>query len=949
MPAIAPKDRNESGRSDRDRIFSSRYSSLLEWAMFITQGSKQAAEDLVHDAYVLFTLPTSDPGDIRNVDGYLYTILKHLHRSSLKRFQRYPMESLSLIDYDSSLKSLMAAEHDETDLSEVQANLWTVCRYFCSRKVQTKSASLILLRFVHGLEPEELVYCVGLRWNAIRQHIHVARTEVKAYLRSPEKFASIRTRGESSVEMKPDRAVSPEVMVQELRSFLFSQHEGACLSAEELLNPPTSHSAEVLAHIVSCESCLGVLRRGYNSSGNPDGGDGRRGEGTVRKLSGKDSSVARSTREKSQAVFRHFPEELQVAINGLWLACQEITSEESRLHLSIPDSKEIAFIEVFSEQHQRLALLYVEDQPPVGANSLRQDIRLSCGRSLSLVVSFTSTGALVNVEYREPLDLLDQISSRTATSRSTSIWGEKARTLLRLVSRRLPLTAFASAVAVSVLIGALIWRNGSAGAPDTAASILASAARTEMNLIAAPGAVHRLVHVQSLAGNGVWTDVGVLESWTDPARRLLARRFTRDGRLLAEELKQNDKSDVWIAPNLQETDKQLTELNIRSMNLWDMNASAEDMRATEPQPVETLDASSSLFYVRLESPRKAGTALQEAVLVVNRASRRVNEETLTFRETGRLVKVRLVPAILEVVEDGRVPPGVFAKSPQRVGEARLHPSHLTAPARLSPDLQVHALYRLNQVGADMRGEVKLTKSDGRLLVSGVLDSEDRLKQIQQALRPLTDRRFLILRLSTGASAKPRTTRLVSEEGESTADRIPMDAQLRTALGMRTLNKQQLNKQVQSFAEQALQRSSAMRQHAWALVTLSRLLSPQEIQSLSPEARKEWLQVTAMHSRLLQEELEVLEKQLDSAFPHDQTTERRMADLEQASELRSRAELLLTHVQKASSIVDWSFTLAPLESRSPGQIDETFWSDIHETKDLAQQISTTATDLLRGAQ
>ncbi len=948
MPAIFPKGQNESRRSDRDRIFSSRYSSLLEWATFITQGSKQVAEDLVHDAYVLFTMPTSDPGDIRNVDGYLYTILKHLHRSSLKRFQRYPMESLSLIDYDSSLKSLMAAEHEETDLIEVQDNLWTVCRYFCSRKTETKSASLILLRFVHGLEPEELVYCVGLRWNAIRQHIHVARTEVKAYLRSPEKFASISTRGESFIETKHIHALPPEVMVQELRRFLFSQEEGVCLSAEELLNPPTALSAGVLAHIVSCESCLGILRRAYKSSGYQDGGDGRRGSGAVRKLSGKGVSAARSTQEKSQALFRHFPEELQVAVNGLWVACQEITSEESRLHLSIPDSKKIDFVEVFSEQHQRLALLYVEDQPPVGANSLRQEIRLSSGRSLSLVISFNSTGALVNVEYREPLDFLDQISLRGVMAPSTSIWLGKARIPFELAFLKLPLMAFAGAVAVSMLIGALIWRSGAVGAPDTAASILASAAQTEKKLIAAPGAVHRLVHVQSFAGNGVWEDAGQLESWSDPSKQLVARRFTRNGHLLAEELKQDGKSDIWIDRSLKGTDKQLTDLNFSDMSLWDMDASADDMRAIAPEPMETLETSNSLFYVLLESSRKGSTVLQEAVLVVNRGSRRVDEEDLTFKEMGRSVKVRLVPAILEVVKDGLVPQGVFARSSQRASDAGLHPSHFAVPARLSPDLQVHALYRLSQVGADMRGEVKLTKSNGRLLVSGVLDSDNRLKQIQQALRPL-DHSSLILRLSTGALAKPRATRLVSAEAESTADRIPMDAQLRTTLGARTSDKQQFNEQVQAFAEQALQRSSAIRQHAWALVTLSRLLSPQELQKLNPEARKEWLQIMALHSTLLEEELGALEGQLGSAFPHDMVPEHRMPDLTQASELSSGAELLLTHVQKTSSIVDWSFTLSPLESKSPGPIDETFWSNVHETKELAQQISTTATDLLRGMQ
>src|SRR3712207_5030665 len=86
--AISPED-----------FFAQRYGRMLEWSLHLTGGDRAAAEDLLHDLFLLFTLRQPDFESIENVEGYLYTMLRNLHLSQLRRATRAGLRQLSIVEF----------------------------------------------------------------------------------------------------------------------------------------------------------------------------------------------------------------------------------------------------------------------------------------------------------------------------------------------------------------------------------------------------------------------------------------------------------------------------------------------------------------------------------------------------------------------------------------------------------------------------------------------------------------------------------------------------------------------------------------------------------------------------------------------------------------------------------------------------------------------------------
>ena len=85
-----------------EETFLARYDRLLGWALQLTEGDREQAEDLVHDAFIHFTFSRPDLAAIHNLDGYLYTVLRNIRLSQLRRRQRLAGRPLSDLEYDSA-------------------------------------------------------------------------------------------------------------------------------------------------------------------------------------------------------------------------------------------------------------------------------------------------------------------------------------------------------------------------------------------------------------------------------------------------------------------------------------------------------------------------------------------------------------------------------------------------------------------------------------------------------------------------------------------------------------------------------------------------------------------------------------------------------------------------------------------------------------------------------
>jgi DNA-directed RNA polymerase specialized sigma24 family protein len=116
---------------DHEGIFLRHYSRLRDWALALTNRDHQRAEDLVHDAFVQFTLSRPHIDSINNLNGYLYTLLRNLHLSEMRRVDRMQRRTLSIVDYDSAELGLRVV--DPRNQISVQDELRRVCQFACVR------------------------------------------------------------------------------------------------------------------------------------------------------------------------------------------------------------------------------------------------------------------------------------------------------------------------------------------------------------------------------------------------------------------------------------------------------------------------------------------------------------------------------------------------------------------------------------------------------------------------------------------------------------------------------------------------------------------------------------------------------------------------------------------------------------------------------------------------
>src|SRR5262249_24956474 len=243
--------------SHRD-AFLKRYKSLNAWAIQMTGGDRALAEDLLHDLFLLFTISQPDINRIANLDNFLYTSLRNLHISQLRRTTRRRFEQLSVVEYESVRLSLHSIA-DGRDLIQAQDQLRRVCHYACARKETAKAASVLLLRFFHGYYPSEIARVVRTTRFAVDKRLQAARVEAKAYLQNADSLTFLHGSNAPAIpEVLPARfATNLNDFLRELQQAIFRSRRGDCLSREELKSLYAQDregpvTRKHLSHIVSC-------------------------------------------------------------------------------------------------------------------------------------------------------------------------------------------------------------------------------------------------------------------------------------------------------------------------------------------------------------------------------------------------------------------------------------------------------------------------------------------------------------------------------------------------------------------------------------------------------------------------------------------------------------------------------------------------------------------------
>jgi RNA polymerase sigma factor (sigma-70 family) len=407
--------------ASHEDLFVERYERLIAWARQITGGDPVAAEDLVHDAFVNFTLSQPDLDAIQHVDGYLFTTLRHLHLANIRRGTRHHDIGVTLFEFESACDALRAV-----DISGVREELTTVCQYACLRRHSSKAGSVLILRFFHGYQVAEIARILQISANAVDALLGAARREARCWMEDPRHLRFL-----SQAEAFESRGIAfagPITALADLQSAIFAASSGACAPDTAIArlyhNQSNPLDCTTLAHIVACRACLDRVNVALGltplSSRHPDDGVGP-GPRTPTRRAGRESRrlPQEKGRQRSDRIAGARPTELRIAANGVVLCGQQVHDRDVSLHVAVQSSERLGFVEVLDERDVRLLLLSVE---PVPEGMVEQSalINLTDERELAVSVSFASTWPVVTVDYRVPGGVAVTVETGPSSHRRSS-------------------------------------------------------------------------------------------------------------------------------------------------------------------------------------------------------------------------------------------------------------------------------------------------------------------------------------------------------------------------------------------------------------------------------------------------------------------------------------------------------------------------------------------------
>jgi RNA polymerase sigma factor (sigma-70 family) len=708
------------GFEQHEELFLERYKRLRACALQLTENDRGQAEDLLHDTYIQFTLTRPDLNAIGNLNAYLYTMMRNLHVSQLRRSLRRQYRTLSIVDYDSVQLGLRAANPNEQ--VEFQDALRQICQYACMRKQTSKAGSVLILRFLHGYYPREIAQVMRSTRQAVEERLRIARNEARQYLQDPKSLRFMYQHPAETIHASQvGFAQTSDKLINELRQTIFDSRQGDCLTRRQLekLYRENEHSVVdgvLLAHLVSCPQCLDEVNRILNlpllserfmidalgtdhGSKGGDGGDRGDGGGST---GGASEMERRECRRKATAVSEHRPAELCISINGYLMAAQKVSSESTEQTLSINVEEKIDFVEIFSEQDIRLLFLPVEDLGN-GVYERTACVQLSDHRSLEATLSFGSPWPTLHVVYFDPL-LLGENVRQDIAAESNSLHAltpqpdsqdpdqdsrkEPGPTIpfnaITRLWRRFGSAGFwrrpgmVTAVVALILITTLLLTRLHVPTVSAADLLRRSTAADDAATGNAEVVLHRTINLEEHRVNGGnLVARHRIEVWQSSVHGINLRRLYDDqSTLIAGEWTKSDgTSTVYqrgAKPQTRTSPGVAGKAILQTKELWRLDVSARDfnllVEGGGPEAI-TVEETSNTFILNYRSDPGGSNSLLHATLILNRTDFHAIEQTLTVLRDGEAHTYRFIEAGFERKARNSVAPSLLQPEPELLGSS----------------------------------------------------------------------------------------------------------------------------------------------------------------------------------------------------------------------------------------------------------------------------------------
>ena len=720
----------------------------------------------------------------------------------------------------------------------------------------------------------------------------------------------------------------------------------------------------ILAHLVGCAVCLETVNLKLNlpplSERDPMDMTGRDDNDTSNRPPGGqpcddlERAIQRGRRGARQT-FEHRPQQLYVVVNGCHLASHSLRAGTNEASFRIERSKEIEFVEVFSEQGIRLIFLPVDAD--ADSDSISQEIELSEGRSLFACLRLSVPSPLLQVTYRYPvpgeLRLIEKsIEARLGPDPLLPPGAGFLRRLGALWRGNHGILRWASVFALVMFAVMLsLWRFSS---QPNAMSVLQQASAAE-RASCADRVLHRSIRIQEITAEGTSpsTTVEVFQS----AKLGRASKLVYDAhrQLIAGEWMAPDGLRTILQRKQARRDTRVSfEDNPTSAEAWRFDLSAEAfLRLLHSSQQADLTANGDFYTVSYREGLNAGSdGLVNADLKLTRNNLCATKAILWIRNGGDIRQFIFTEFSREQRDLTRVDPSVFLPStgPQFT---RIHPKTIRQKAELhsiSPAFEIAVLYALAGLNADMGEGLTVHRlPDGRIKVAGLVADESRRSEILTAL-PRTS----VADLRTVGEALQKRPHAGSERAgpalvqrlQPASTSILVDAEIRHELQNAGIPTGKLDEAVRAFSREMVNTSWATMQHVRALQATALRFTADELAAAPELAKAQWSAIIFRHAAATHDNLVLLNARLRSVSLVVSTPPTPVREIRDVRELKVAADRLVRAWSDGEHTLAAAFSLS-LGDESESTLDmPALQRQLSDALALSSEIQTSAAHLDR---
>ncbi len=529
------------------------------------------------------------------------------------------------------------------------------------------------------------------------------------------------------------------------------------------------------------------------------------------------------------------------------------------------------------------------------------------------------------------------------------------------------MTALLAIVVVTVVL--LVNLRRSSAPPLLAASLLQQSAVSEEAIARSDQVIHRTINLEERKASGELIARHQLEVWRSAEKGITARRlYDERGQLLAGDWRRADGVQTiyhhGARPQLQlAPEKRSGQSAITFENAWQLDIAANEFSRVIGQSERAqVEERPDLYVVSYEADDQSGlTNLVRARLTLRRSDLHPIEQSFVIRQGSELREYRFVERLFERQPPSAVAPGVFEPEPELTARMKDEGGRMNkkaesaSPLPLSPlpraasaEDEVEVLRLLNQAGVFLRDQVSVARSPaGQLIIGGVVENDDRKRQIVSALAPVTKTRIARVEVETVAEVLQRQQAKVASESvivqgvQVTETNIPVDTELRKYLSdAKGVAGEQQDIEVRQFSERMLARSNQARLHALALKPVIERFSPEELQALSPAARSKWRSIIVERVRSFAAETSALHRELAPLFPSLSGTAGAVSEFDIASDadLVRAVKRLMELASGNDEAVRRSFSVSANAGKSAPVKTTQFWRSLASAETLAARMS-----------